>query len=428
MQFAALTSRNGRFTMFRVEPKFGSVSVAVVRRAFTLAVLSALFLGARFAQAQTITDIYDPQQNGDGPGTGSLAALVRDSAGNLYGTTFNGGINAGSVFEVSPDGNGGWTGKIIYTFTGGADGGEPGYGPLLLDSAGNLFGTTTFGGANGLGTVFELSPSGGGWTETVLYSFTGGQYNYDPINGLVMDSAGNLYGTTLNTIGGTIYGGAVFELSRSGGGWTEQIIYAYPQGNYSGLAIDYAGNLYGIGSTGNRPTVFELSQGPLGNWIPKVLYTFGITKPGYGPQGTLVLDKALNLYGTIRGHGTSFGSVYKLTPPNRRNSKREWSKKTLYLFKGGTDGADPFAGVTLDNFGNVYGTTLSGGNHNYGTVYELFNFGNGSYGEAVLASVGDAGGVNPFGGVIRDPAGNIYGTTAFVGRGNLGNVYQVTPF
>jgi uncharacterized repeat protein (TIGR03803 family) len=420
---SAAEKSGGNRLNISVEPKVGSNKLAVT---VAVVVLSAWLMTARPASAQTITDVYDQPEYGDPYGTGSLASLVANGAGNYYGTTYNGGNGAGAVFEVSPNGSGEWTGTTIYTFTGGADGGEPGYGALIFDHLGNLYGTTTAGGANGYGTVFELTPTGASWTETVLYSFPGGSYNATPINGLIMDSSSNLYGTTFPRTGA----GAVFELSLSGGVWTEQIIYAYPQGNDAGLTMDPAGNIYGIGSVGDRPTVYELSQNLQGDWTAATIYTFPAFKAGSGPEGTLALDKEGNLYGTTvgTGKGKSFGTVFELRPPLTRKKGAEWRKKVLYAFKGAAngDGANPFAGVTLDKDGDVVGTTLSGGLYSYGTVYELFNFNDGSYGEAILASVANAGGINPYGGVILDNADSVYGTTTYGGTYNLGIVYEVT--
>jgi uncharacterized repeat protein (TIGR03803 family) len=400
--------------------------------AFSRVLIACSLCLASFSVAfsQTITDLYNPPQNGDGPGTGSLAGLVRDSSGNLYGTTYNGGLDIGSVFELSPNGSGGYTGTTICSFGIGncPNGSDPGHGPLILDSKGNLYGTTTTGGASGNGTVFELSPTGNGaWTQTILYDFTGGSYNSDPVNGLVMDSRGNLYGTTTISSEGSIYAGAVFELSPSPSGtWTEQLIYTYPQGNYAGLVIDPYGNIYGIGSTGDHPTAYELSLNEQGAWIPTILFTFPAVKPSYGPQGTLALDGKGNLYGTNYGNDPkSSGSVFELMRPNRRDSKKPWTRKTVHIFQGGTsDGANPLAGVLIGPGGNIYGTTEKGGTDNYGTVYELFNYGDGSFGEAVLANVADSGGIWPEGALILDASGNLYGTTAYGQQ--LGEVFEVS--
>ena len=176
--------------------RFGSTKLgaAAILGALTLAVLSALLLiGARPAQAQTETVLYNFAGSPDGS-----YPDVRPTAhnGNLYGTTFLGGLGGnGTVFELSPIGSGGWNETVIYTFTGGVDGANPSYSNLIFDSQGNLYGTASFGGANGLGVVFELSPAGTSWTETVVHAFAGIDGAY-PINGLIMDTAGNLFGRT----------------------------------------------------------------------------------------------------------------------------------------------------------------------------------------------------------------------------------------
>jgi uncharacterized repeat protein (TIGR03803 family) len=200
--------------------------------------------------------------------------VVFDTAGNLYGTTFQGGAhNAGTVWELTPQPDGTWIDTILYSFTGSSDGGFPPGGGVILDTAGNLFGTTSLGGASGKGTVFELSPKAGGtWTETVLYSFTGGLDGSEPsFSTLTFDKVGNLYGeTTLGGAGRCVeFGcGVVFELSPTGGGiWTETVVYSF-SGNgakgetpWQGLVLDAAGNLYGTtqhGGAYGQGTVFEI--------------------------------------------------------------------------------------------------------------------------------------------------------------------------
>lgn len=206
------------------------------------------------------------------------ASLVFDGAGNLYGTTYYGGANgSGTVFELTPS-KAGWTETVLHSFTG-SDGALPSAG-LILDGGGNLYGTTQAGGAAGFGVVFELSPSRAGWTETVLYSFTGGNDGRGPVGGVVFDSGGNLYGTTSGG-GYPIGGGTVFELTPSGGGWTENILYAFnasngaPNGSglHAGVVFDRAGNLYGttvFGGTNYWGTIFELTPSN-GNWIETTL-------------------------------------------------------------------------------------------------------------------------------------------------------------
>jgi uncharacterized repeat protein (TIGR03803 family) len=391
------------------------LAAAAARGALTLALLSALLLAAaRPAQTQTETVLYNffpPGGYGD-DGAYPYAGLTSDGAGNLYGTTHSGGScgescqppnPAGTVFELSPNGYGGWNETILYSFCSApncADGSGPFYANLIFDSAGNLYGTAAYGGANGAGVLFKLSPAGAGWEETVLYNFcsqsgcTDGAY---PVTGPIFDQAGNLYGTT----GGAGQGPAVvFELSPSAGGWTEQAIYSIPTGNsWAGLVMDAAGNIYGTSATNE----FELSPNGSGGWTPTVIGTLG------GAEGTPVLDKAGNLYGTTNSGGAdNCGVVYKLTPAI--NGK--WSEKILHTFKNyGIDGCSPFGGIVLDAAGDIYGTTYFGGSFGAGTVFEVATpVGAGSHKTSVLWSFNGTDGESPLGSLILDSAGNLYGT------------------
>jgi uncharacterized repeat protein (TIGR03803 family) len=223
----------------------------------------ALAFAAPPAQAQTETVLY----NFTGGSDGSIpqSRLASDGAGNFYGTTcFGGLLGFGTVFEVSPDGVGGWSEIVLYSFTGGSDGANPYFAYVIFDGLGNLYGTTYNGGANGYGVVYELSPAGGSWTEIVLYSFANGAAGANPLNGLIMDSARNLYGRTYE--GGN---GAIFELTKSGGDWTEQVIYSGVPG-YAGLTMDAAGDIFGASNT----QVFELSPNRNGGWNQTLIHTF----------------------------------------------------------------------------------------------------------------------------------------------------------
>jgi uncharacterized repeat protein (TIGR03803 family) len=380
--------------------------------ALTLAFLSALVLTAvRSVQAQTETVLYNFTNGSDGGSPGSR--LTSDGKGNFYGTTYKGGLGFGTVFELSPDGIGGWNESVLYSFTGAADGGNPFDSYVTFDSAGNLYGTAYYGGADGHGVVFELSPQGASWSETVLYSFTSGS-NSNPVDGLIFDPKGNIYGTTHQT-GGTA--GYVFELSLAGHNWTEQVIYTAASGSYAGLAMDVSGNIFGTTSS----TVFELSPNG-GGWNSAVLHTFDGGKDGSNPDGTPVLDQAGNLYGTTDdGCETSCGTLYKLTL-----GKKGWTEKILHHFTGHKkDGVNPET-IVFDTAGNIYGSTVEGGKAGVGTVFELVApVGKGAYEERVLWSFNETDGSEP--GPVILVGGNLYGAAALGGSTGGGVVYEVTP-
>jgi uncharacterized repeat protein (TIGR03803 family) len=376
--------------------------------------------------------------------------LVRDAAGNLYGTTSEGGgHNCGIVYKLAPSPNGTWKYSILYGFKGGtADGCSPQAG-LTLDTAGNLYGTTVGGRTNDEGTVFKLrSNPDGTWTESVLYSFCSESNCADgqnPAAGLIFDAAGNLYGTT--QWGGTGDAGTVFKLAPNpDGNWTESVLYSFPRDcdgddPVGGLIFDAAGNLYGTTAeactTGN---VFKLASNPDGTWTESVLYIFrgifgGATDGSY-PVAGLVLDAAGNLYGTTLFGGThNAGIVFKLAP----NLDGTWTESVLHSFSWGADGANPVAGLVLDAAGNLYGTTYWGGYYNSTTCYNgcgvVFKLTPGASGwsETVLHWFWGYGRY-PQAPVLLDPAGNLYGTTSggsnaygLGGSINDGLVFEITP-
>jgi uncharacterized repeat protein (TIGR03803 family) len=394
------------------------------RHALALAILSVLLaIVARPAQAQTETVLHifclDGQSYSCSDGEFPEAGLAGHH-GKFYGTTHNGGpFGNGTVFELSPNGNGGWNEKVLYSFTGGADGGNPQSSNVIFDSAGNIYGTAADGGANGYGAVFELSPMGTNWEENVLYSFANGEDGAYPVNGLILDPAGNLYGTTVNAG----HGAFVFELSPSGGGWTEQVIYGPVNSGYSGLTRDNAGNIFGIstevrGRDNNvdRYKAFELSPNG-GGWTPTVIHTF---RDDIDPLGTPVLDKLGTLYGTtFSGGANGLGMVYRLS-----HGKKGWTEKILYSFKGyPDDGANPVAGILLDAAGDIYGSTVIGGKYgSNGTVYELVApVGKDNYKEELLWNFNGTDGSGPDGILVMDRAGDLYGTTSVGGGSSCNN-------
>ena len=290
-------------------------------------------------------------------GSNPQAPVIRDTAGNLYGTTISGGTaGLGVVFKINKSNQE----TVLHSFTGGVDGAHPVAG-LVRDPAGNLYGTTLNGGTSNQGTVFKVTKTG---VETVLYSFSGGSDGGQPYGALVRDSAGNLYGTTSS--GGAASLGTVFKIDPSN---TESVIHSFAGGSsdgaspQAGLIRDSAGNLYGTTSQGGGGevggTVFKI--GPTGT--ETILYTFTGGTDGGEPLASLVRDKKGNLYGTTSAITTTFGTIFEIA--------KAGTFSTLYSFSGGSDGSQPYAGLILDSTGNLYGTTRFGGTGNSGVVFKL---------------------------------------------------------
>ena len=365
--------------------------------------------------------------------------LVFDAAGNLYGLAQSGGpFNKGSVFQLTPGTDGKWTGKVIHAFGGhSGDGAQP-MGGLVLDSAGNLYGTTFAGGSHGSGTAFELVRGASGWSEIVLHNFGHASDGAQPVAGLIFDKAGNLYGTTYG--GGKNKGGTIFQLVPEGKGhWTENVLYAFcpvtgcadgraPQ---AGVILDAAGNLYGTTSLGGNSNygedgvVFELSSSG-GLWTETVLYTFCSTSGcpgGANPMSGLIFDAAGNLYGTTSGE-TNSGAAFELTP-----GAGTWTENTVLTFCCSKTGLKPNGPLVFDAAGNLYGTTELGTRYGYGVAFELTPS-HGTWTETILHyfGVGSDDGIEPSGGLIFDSAGNLYGVTLSGGGGNsTGTVFETTP-
>jgi uncharacterized repeat protein (TIGR03803 family) len=308
--------------------------------------------------------------SGTNDGAAPFGGLVFDGKGNLYGSTQGGGSAfEGTVFELSPGGNNTWTEQVLHSFTGGADGGQPS-GSLTVDSAGNLYGASNSGGVGGFGVVFEIvAGSDGTWSEKVLHTFTGGDDGAYPYAGqLVLDKAGVLYGTT--TFGGLHDYGVVYKLTpNSDGSWREKVLYAFT--NVDGvasplgaMALDKDGNIYGAAFD-----VFELT--PNSNWIftEKPLHFFAGGADGASPDSGVIFDSAGNLYGTTNTGGAHRGAVYELSP----GGNGQWTEKILHRFSAtGGDGVFPYtANLVIDGKGHLYGTTAGGGDSKFGVVYEI---------------------------------------------------------
>jgi uncharacterized repeat protein (TIGR03803 family) len=407
-----------------------------------LAVILAtpLFLGGTLAIGQEAV-LHNFHNNGLG-GASPRGGLIVDAAGNLYGTTTTGGSNnVGTVFELLPNGTGGWKEKVLHNFRNdGRDGNTPS-ASLIFDAAGDLYGATPYGGAYQDGVVYELLPqTGGGWKEKILHTFGGNanRMGQGPFGNLVFDAAGNLYCTT--EAGGAYGGGTVFELIPSADGtWTEKVLHVFNtlEGDayfpISGLTFDARGNLYSttwVGGLHGQGTVFELSPNANGSWTEKVLHSFNHNgSDGYQPFAGLILDAAGSLYGTTEGGGAhDGGTVFKLT----QRTDGTWKETVLHSFQNnGSDGYRLFSGLTLDAAGNVYGTTSLGGSSNGGTVFELKPQASGAWTEVLLHNFNDNGkdGSSPYPGgpLIFDRAGNLYGTTVAGGTDGAGTVFEVTP-
>lgn len=311
-----------------------------------------------------------------------------------------------------------WNETVLYSFTGGADGGHPEAG-LILDAAGNLYGTTAGGGAANAGVVFKLDTAG---REMVLYSFTGGADGNGPNSGVIRDAAGNLYGTT--SIGGNLSTchlagcGVVFKLDTTG---KETVLYSFTggadgAGPEAGVMHDSAGNLYGTtydGGASGFGVVYKVDTASQ----ETVLHNFTGGPDGRNPLAGVILDPAGNLYGTTGGGGANTGSVYKVDAAGQET--------VLHHFTGHGDGNSPSGGVVRDPAGHLYGATYYGGASGFGVVFELPD--TGGPGRVLYSFTGGVDGGNPYSGVIRDSAGNLYGTTWKGGTANVGVVFKLTP-
>lgn len=319
--------------------------------------------------------IFRPESDGSLP----LGPITIGPDGIFYGTTSAGGFGGGSVYRLRPQATAPasviaqWSQTTLHSFNGldNGSGAYPGYPALIFDQAGNIYGTTESGGTgsgdcdavSGGGVVFELTPFGGDWIETVLYNFDDGC----PEAGVIADSAGNLYGTTPS--GGANRSGTVYELSPTQSGWQQTVLHAFDGTDgtspNAGLIMDQAGNFYGAtsaGGSGAGGVIYQLSPSN-GGWSLQVLYN--LVGKG-GPQESLTMDAAGNLYGTALADGAyESGMVFKLS-----QSSGIWTLTDLHDFSQDTT-YSPYGGVTLDTNGNLYGTTIAGGAYGYGVVWEI---------------------------------------------------------
>jgi uncharacterized repeat protein (TIGR03803 family) len=382
-----------------------------------VALTLALGVVATSAPAQTFRVLYTFRGSPDGQWP--YAGVIRNTHGDLYGTTYFGGSsNDGTVFRVNTTRHD----TVIYGFAGGTADGEYPTGCLLRDKAGDLYGTTTVGGAYGDGVAFKVDAEG---RETVLHSFAGGTTDGClPSGGLTEDKSGNFYGTTLEC--GAFGYGTVFKIDKGG---AETVVHSFAGGrsdgrnpSLSGLLIDEKANLYGVteygGGTGcggdtGCGTVYKLdASGKL-----TVLYAFsGGATDGCFPFGTPIINNKGVIYGTTSQCGSSNeGQIWELS--------KTGVETVLHNFSNGSDGEYPLAGVVLDSKGNIYGDTEYGGPFGGGVVYKLSKSGV----LTPLHNFGSQGGDNLIGGLIRDKSNNLYGTAVQGGNGGDGTVWKLTP-
>ena len=390
------------------------------------------------AQEQTLLS-FGTAPDGNYPNS----TLAIDRFGNLYGTTLEGGqFGEGTIFELTFR-NGHWIKTILYDFCqqpACADGSAPS-GTLALDPAGNLYGTTNFGGAFALGTAFQLTRNiDGTWTQSVIHDFGTTADGAIPLSGMVPDGNGNLYGTTISggtgsncTSGGC---GTVFELSPAGPGqWMETVLYNFCSETYcadgsgptAGLVMDGLGNFYGStaygGGLSNNGVVFEISPNGA-TWIEQVLHAFTGGNGGYNPHARLTFYRG-DLYGTTefggnRGNG---GTVFVL----KHLPSGQWEEAVIHAFDD-RHGSEPLAELTVDQAGNLYGTADSGGAFHCGLVFKLSKQANDRWIETVLwAFRGTTDGFNPHAGLVLDKNGTLYGVTYQGGVQHYGTAFQIAP-
>jgi uncharacterized repeat protein (TIGR03803 family) len=397
----------------------------MMRILLPLTTVSALALALMMPSAQAET--FTPLHQFDSPTDGARpeGALLRDAAGNLYGTTTTGGGGDGTVYKIDSAGNE----TVLFAFADFVSGGFP-TSALVQDGAGNLYGITDTGGPGGAGVIFKLSPDG---EQTLLHSFQGG-FNLKPkgpTGGILMDKSGNIFGTTL--FGGSsnceLGCGTVFRLDPTG---QLHVLHEFtgPDGDqpFGPLVQDADGNLYGVAKAGGDlscpdpvlpdsgcGTVFKLSK----DRELTVLHTFGGGRDGSSPEPGLLLDAAGNLYGTtFQGGRTEHGVVFKISKKGRYRILHRFTEK---------EGKNPNGSLIFDPAGNLYGTSQLGGDHHIGSVFQLTPGG----GLTVLHSFkGLEDGAVPFAGLIRDEAGHFFGTTVknfLIQPIQGGNVFEITP-
>lgn len=410
---------------------------SILRTAFCplIPMCALLMMGSSLSRAQIFTVLHS--FTGTTDGSAPYGSITLDAHGNLYGTASAGGrtgsgcgsSGCGTVFKLTRSGSG-WAFSPLYQFRGNGDAGNP-FSGVAIGPDGSLYGTTSLGGTFGLGTVYNLRPPArvanntlGSWNERVLYAFRGALDGaYPGLGTLALDASGNMYGTAEEggvecTVDSGVCG-TMFELTPSSGSWTEsffQFMGGADGGNpLSGVVLDAAGNLYGTTDIGNfDPVAYKLTPNGSG-WTETPLYDLG---PLSDPRGGVIFDGVGGLYGTDVD-----GAVYQLSP-----SSGSWIYTLLHSFSGSSG---PWNGVVRDAGGNLYGTTCADGTHGHGSIFRL-TLSRGSWTETDLYDfTGGSDGNCPIGGIVRDSSGNLFGTTMGGGNGcgssGCGVVWEITP-
>jgi probable HAF family extracellular repeat protein/uncharacterized repeat protein (TIGR03803 family) len=363
-------------------------------------------------------------------GVNPYAGVAMDAAGDLFGTTSadgDGADGAGTVFEIAKTGGSYASTPTTLASFNGTDGANP-TATVIADAAGDLFGETGTGGANGDGTVFELVNNGGGsYTPTTLVSFNGID-GADPTVVLTADAAGDLFGATYS--GGASGDGTVFEITKTGGSYatTPTTLLDFDGTNganpITALVADAAGDIFGttqFGGANGDGAVFELMNNGGGSYTPITLLSFNGAN-GTDPITALVIDPAGDIFGTTEfGGAHGRGTVFELV----NSGGGSYTPITLLSFNG-TNGANPNTGLMADAAGDIFGTTSGGGANGDGTVFELVNNGGGSYTLTTLASFDGTNGSEPATGLVADAAGDLFGTTLYGGANGDGTVFELS--
>ena len=372
-----------------------------------VAFISLLACSLLSAQVQSFSVLYNFSNSPDGASP-DKGTLVLDPAGNLYGTTYAGGIfSQGTIFKLDPSGNE----TVLYHFRGLKDGAGP-IGGLVLDSTGNFYGTTSYKGSFNAGTLFKLTAP---HTGELIHTFSGNSDGAQPYAALLRDRQGNLYGTTKG--GGSSGNGIIFRVDPSG---HEIVVHSFTGTPTDGaqptatLIRDTAGNCYGTASSGGLfqyGTIFKLDN----RGVETTLHDFTGSGDGISPLGAMVRDAAGNLYGTTSAGGAlNLGSIFKLDPSGRE----------LWIVNfGGSNGSYPVGDLILDDADNIYGTTAYGGDFDSGTVFRVTTAGD----FRVLHSFNGSDGNQPYAGLARDKENHLYGTTRFGGARGFGVIFTITP-